>query len=134
MQKRPLSLTIIGWWLVLSAIFTAYSVLTIHSNPLAMQMLEKMGKSLTMHRALGLVGILVSAICAFGILKGLPWARVLYIVWTLISMAVMAFTLPMVSVLIISVAFFAVIAFFLFRPAANEWFAASGFQLHRNEA
>ena len=132
MDKRPLSLSIIGWWLAISAVFGVYSVLTMQSNPTVMQMIEKAGTSLAMHQAFSAAGIVVAAICAYGIFKGLPWARVLYIGWTVVSLAVMAFVLPMVSVLILSVAFFAVIAFFLFRPAANDWFAARGFQLHRN--
>jgi hypothetical protein len=134
MTKRPLSLTIIGWWLAISAVFGIYGLLTMQSNPTVMQMIEKAGSSLAMHQAFSAVGIVVAAICSYGIFKGLPWARVLYIVWTVVSLAVMAFVLPMVSVLVLSVVFFAVISFFLFRPAANEWFAARGFQLHRNAA
>jgi hypothetical protein len=64
----------------------------------------------------------------------LPWARVLYVVWGLISLVVTAFMLPIISVMAVSAIFWAVIAFFLFRPAANEWFAARGFALHRTEA
>jgi len=127
-------LTIIGWWLAISAVLTAYSVLTIQSNTLAMQMLEKAGASLALHRMVGVVGTVVAVICAYGVLKGLPWARVLYVVWGVIALATTAFIMPIISVMAMSAVFLAIIAFFLFRPVADEWFAARGFQLHRNEA
>ena len=132
MQKRPLSLTIIGWWLAIAAVFGIYGLLTIQSNAVAMRMIEQMGTSLAVHRTVGVVGIIVSAACAYGVLKGLPWARVLYAVWGAVSLAFSISIMPIVSVIILGVLFYAVIVYFLFRPAANEWFAARGLQLHRS--
>jgi len=132
MHKRPLSLTIIGWWLALSAAFGVLGLFTIQSNPVAMKMIEKAGTSLAMHQAYSAIGIVVTAICAYGIFKGLPWARVLYMGWAVVSSGVMFLVMPMVSVVVLSLAAFLLIGFFLFRPAANDWFAPRGLQLHRN--
>lgn len=134
MEKRPLSLTIIGWLLVLSGVFGLYSVLTMGSNPQAMEMMQAMGVSPTYQRIMGILGCVVSLICAYGVFKGLPWSRVLYVVWSVISLAINLAVMPMMSVIILGLIFLAIIGFFLFRPAADQWFAAKGFQLHRNAA
>ena len=50
------------------------------------------------------------------------WSRFLSIGWSLIGFAMSVLTIPVTSMLVIGVAFVAVIAFFLFRPKANAWF------------
>jgi hypothetical protein len=134
MEKRPLSLTIIGWFLVITAIFGLYAALTMASNPVAMRMLEEMHTSLRFQQAMGVVGTIIALACAYGIFKGLPWSRVLYVGWGIVGLIIGFFTSPMKSVLILSLVFLAVIGFFLFRPVADRWFAAKGLQLQRGEA
>ena len=134
MSKRPLSLTIIGWWMLLAAVFTAYSVLTMGSNPIAARMIEQMHVSLLFQQILGGIGAIVSLVSAYGVFKGLPWSRVLYIGWSIIALGVGLVTSPVKSIVLLSVIFFGVVAFFLFRPAADRWFAARGLQLQRQEA
>ncbi len=131
MDKRPLSLTIIGWFLVVTGLFGLYSSLTIGSNAIAMRMIEEAGMSLRVQQAMGVIGCIVALACAYGVFKGLPWSRVVYVGWSIIGFAIGFFTSPMRSVLILGVIFVAVIAFFLFRPAADRWFAAKGLQLRR---
>ena len=81
MGKRPLSLTIIGWLLILFTVLGLYGVITMGSNPVAMKMLEQMHVSLAFEQAWGTLGAVINLACAYGILKGLPWSRVLYVVW-----------------------------------------------------
>lgn len=134
MEKRPLSLTIIGWFLVVTSLFSLYSVLTMGSNELAMRMLDDMGVSLRFQQAMGVIGTIIALVSAYGIFKGLPWSRVLYVGWGIIGLAIGFFTSPMRSVLILSLIFLAVIAYFLFRPTADRWFAAKGLQLQRADS
>lgn len=134
MEKRPLSLTIIGWFLVVTSLFSLYSVLTMGSNELAMRMLDDMGVSLRFQQAMGVIGTIIALVCAYGIFKGLPWSRVLYVGWGIIGLAIGFFTSPMRSVLILSLIFLAVIAYFLFRPTADRWFATKGLQLQRADS
>jgi phosphate/sulfate permease len=131
MEKRPLSLTIIGWLLVVTGLFGLYSSLTIGSNEVAMRMIEDMGVSLRFHQALGIVGCIIALACAYGVFKGLPWSRVLYVCWGVISLVIGVFTSPIPSALIVGAIVLAVFAYFLFRPAADRWFAAKGLQLQR---
>jgi hypothetical protein len=134
MEKRPLSLTIIAWWMILGAAITVYSVATMGSNPVAMRLLQQGHVPLQFQQAMGVIALLVSGICAYGIFKGLPWSRVLYVGWSIVGMAIGLYTSPIKSIIILSAVFLVVIAFFLFRPAADRWFAATGLHLQRQGA
>ena len=131
MGKRPLSLTIIAWFLVVTALFGLYGAATMGSNPLVMKMIEQSGVSLLVEQVWGAIGSVVTLAVAYGIFKGQPWSRVLYVVWGIIGLVVGYFISPMPLVLMLSVVFLIVISAFLFRDRANEWFAARGFALHR---
>jgi hypothetical protein len=134
MNKRPLSLTIIGWCLAISVAFGIYGLFAIQSNAVAMQMIQRAGLSLAAHRTFTAISLVGTAACSYGVFKGLPWGRVLYVVLGVIGIAVGWWIMPIISVTAFNVLFYAVIVFFLFRPRANEWFAARGFQLQRDEA
>ena len=132
MANRPLSLTIIGWFLIISGLFGLYGALNIRSNEIAMRMIEDMGMSVGLQQAVSVFGALIALACAYGIFKGQPWSRVLYVGWAVISLAIGFATSPMRGVILLSFLFVAVVAFFLFRPAADEWFRAKGLQLQRS--
>ena len=131
MEKRPLALTIIGWFLIIGGLFSAYSALTVGSNEMALRMMEDSGMSLRFQQALAVIGALVGLVSAYGIFKGLPWSRVLYVGWSVVTIVIALFTSPFKGMLLLSVAIVAVIAYFLFRPDADAWFAAKGLQLQR---
>ena len=131
MGKRPLSLTIIAWFLVIFALFGLYGAATMGSNPMIMAMIEASGVSLLFQQVWAAIGCLVTLAVAYGIFKGQPWSRVLYVVWGVIGVVVGYFISPMPLALMLSVVFLIVISAFLFRDRANEWFAARGFALHR---
>ena len=134
MEKRPVSLTIIGWLLVVFALFGIYGLVTAGSNPIVVPMLAKMGISLALYEAWGALGIIIGLVCAYGILKGQPWSRVLYLVWGIIGLVVGLYISPIKSVLVISLIFLIVICVFLWTNAANDWFQARGLMLKREAA
>jgi membrane protein YdbS with pleckstrin-like domain len=134
MEKRPLSLTIIGWLLVVFTLFGLYGLATMGSNPVATKMLEQMHVSLRFEQAWGLLGSVVNLVCAYGILKGIPWSRVLFVVWGVIGLVVGFYISPIKYVLVFSLVFIVVIAAFLWTNAANDWFQARGFMLKRERS
>jgi hypothetical protein len=134
MSKRPLSLTIIAWFLIVFSLLGLYSVLTMGSNPVAMKMLEKMPVSLMFQQVWGVINCIITLICAYGILKGQPWSRVLYVVWGIIGLVVGFYITPMKYLVILSLLFLVVISAFLFSLSGNEWFAARGFALKREDS
>jgi hypothetical protein len=131
MEKRPLSLTIIGWLLIVLTLFGLYSILTMGSNPIAVKMLAQMHVTLMFQQIWGTINCVITLICAYGILKGLPWSRVLYLVWGVIGMGVAFYTSPIKSLIVFSLIILVVICAFLWTNNANDWFSARGFMLKR---
>ena len=131
MEKRPLSLTIIGWLLIVLTLFGLYSILTMGSNPMAVKMLAQMHVTLLFQQIWGTINCVITLICAYGILKGLPWSRVLYLVWGVIGMGVAFYTSPIKSLIVFSLIILVVICAFLWTNNANDWFSARGFMLKR---
>lgn len=134
MEKRPLSLTIIGWLLVVFTLFGLYGVITMGSNPVAMKMIEQMHMSLRFQQLWGTIGALINLACAYGILKGLPWSRVLYVVWGIISLVAGFYIAPIKAILVVSLIILVAISAFLFTNNANDWFSARGFMLKRERS
>jgi len=133
MQKRPLSLTIIAVFLGLFSLLGLYGTLTMGSNPEAMKMLDQSRVPLMFLQVWGVIGCVITLACAYGIWKGLPWSRVLYVVWNVIGILVSFVTTPQQALILVSIVIFVVIAAFLFTNRANEWFAARGFALKRED-
>jgi hypothetical protein len=131
MDKRPLSLTIIAWLLIVFALLGVYGVFTMGSNPIMTKALAEMHVPLLFEQVWGTVGVLVNFVVAYGIFKGLPWSRVLYIVFGAIGLVVAFFTSPMKAVIVISLILLIVISVFLFSNTANDWFSARGLMLKR---
>ena len=131
MTKRPLSLTIIAWVLVVLSLLALVGAFTMGSNPAMMKAIEQMHMSLALEQAWTVVGVIMNLIIAYGIFKGQPWSRVLYVVWGVIGLVVGFFISPMKAALVLSLIVLVVISYFLFSERANEWFSARGFMLRR---
>ncbi|HEX5237654.1 MAG TPA: hypothetical protein VFW39_04230 [Sphingomicrobium sp.] len=131
MEKRPLSLTVIAWILIVLGLFGLYGAATMGSNPMAAKMLANSPVPLVVNQVWGVIGCLVSFIVAYGIFKGQPWSRVLYVVWTIIQILVGLYISPVKALLVFSLIVLVVISIFLFSAKANDWFSARGFMLKR---
>jgi len=131
MTKRPVSLTIIGWIQILSALAGIYTALTLSSNPMMVKMQEQTHVPLIYNQISTAIGVIVSLLVAYGIFKGQPWSRVLFVVWGIISLIVGFYTIPIKAALVVSVIFLVVFSIFLFGEKANDWFSARGFMLKR---
>jgi hypothetical protein len=131
MEKRPVSLTIIAWLLIVLSILGLIGVFLIGSNQQVVDKLAEMHMSMMFLQVWSVIGTLVNLICAYGILKGLPWSRVLYVVWGIIGIAVGFYTSPQKASIVISLIFLVIFSIFLFGEKANVWFQARGFMLNR---
>jgi len=134
MQNRPTSMTVIGVLLIIFALLGLVGVFTMGSNPAATKMLEQMHVSLAFEQAIGVITALVNLACGYGVLKGQPWSRVLYVVWSVISVGISLYTSPMKGLVVFSLIFLVIIAGFLFTNTANDWFSARGFMLKRERS
>jgi len=134
MQTRPLSLTIIGWLLIVFSLFGLFGVVSMGSNAAAMKMLEQMHTSLLFQQVWGVLGAIINVAVAYGIFKGLPWSRVLYVVWGIVGLVVAAYTSPIKVAVVVGLIFLVVISAFLFTNSANDWFCARGMMLKRERS
>ena len=134
MAKRPLSITIIAWLLIVLTVLGLIAAFAMGSNPVMTKTLEQMHMSLAMYQGWVVLNAIVTLVCAYGFLKGLPWSRVLYIVFGIIGLIVSYYISPMKAAILISLLILIVVAFFLFRENANDWFQARGFMLKREVA
>jgi ABC-type uncharacterized transport system permease subunit len=131
MEKRPLSLTIIAWVLIVLSAIALVGVFTMGSNPVMMKAMEQMHISLAFEQAWTVVGVIINLIVAYGIFKGQPWSRVLYVVWGIIGLVAGFFISPMKAALVLSLIILVVISLFLFGEKGNDWFSARGLMLKR---
>ena len=134
MEKRPTSMTVIGVLLIIFALFGLYGMVMAGSNPMMTQMLTQMHMSLLMYQAYTAVGLVVSLLCAYGIFKGLPWSRVLYLLWGIIGLVVGMYISPIKAALVLSLVFLVIICGFLWTNTANDWFSARGLMLKRERS
>lgn len=131
MEKRPLSLTIIAWLLIILSLLALVGTFTLRSNPAMMKMMDQMHVSILLYQAWTVFGVIIDLIVAYGILKGEPWSRVLYVVWSVIGLVVGFFITPQKAYLVLGLIILIVFSIFLFSEKANGWFSARGLMLKR---
>ena len=123
-MKRPTSVTVIAWILiVMSSISLVTSVLTFN-NPMMREVMAQSPLPLSVQFAMMYVGLLVTLVSGIAMLKGRNWARFLYVGWSVIGFIVGLVTSPMKAAMIPGIVVFAIIALFLFRPKATAYFTA----------
>ncbi|KEZ04256.1 hypothetical protein GQ57_20225 [Burkholderia sp. MSh2] len=124
-MKRPTSLTILGWLLVVLDVGNLVYLPLLLSNPLAIELLSqyRVRPGVTI-----LVGLIVAVSCivaGVAILKGREWGRTLYVGASVAGLAISAVTMPtdmtMVVALVPSALLFALFACLLYRRPATEY-------------
>lgn len=131
MEKRPLSLTIIAWVLIVLTVLNLIGIAMMRSNATMMQAIGQMHVSIAFLQIWGVIGAIVTLLCAYGILKGEPWSRVLYVFWGILGLVVSAYTAPVKAGLVLGLIILVVISVFLWTNNANDWFQARGLMLKR---
>jgi len=122
-MQRPTSVTVIAWIIiVLSGISLISSTFSLN-NPLARELMAKSLLPISVQFAMLYFGLLLSIAAGIWMLKGQNWARLLYVIWSIIGLVVGLITSPIKVAMIPGLVFFIIITFFLFRPVANEYFS-----------
>ncbi len=124
MKERPISITIISWFLIVTNIMSVIVTLVNINNPDVKAMMQLSALSLEVQYLMMVIGLIISISCGFLMLSGNVIGRNLYMVWTILSLSIALFTSPLKTLLIPGIIFFMVIAFFLYRPKANQYFLA----------
>ncbi len=121
-MKRPTSVSIIAWFLIVTAVFSALSGLYGMNDPLTRSLMAKSALSVSLQYGLMYVGLTITLVAAVAMLKGLVWGRSLYLGWGVVGLLIGALTAPMKAALIPGALLLIVIGFFLYRPKANAFF------------
>jgi hypothetical protein len=132
-QKRPVSLTIIAWVLIVLSLLALVGIFTMRSNAAMMKMMDQVPVSVLTYQGWSVLGVIIDLIVAYGIFKGQPWSRVLYVVWSVIGLIVGFFITPQKAYLVFGLIVLVVISIFLYSEKANDWFSARGFMLKRED-
>ena len=129
MKERPTSITVVSWILIISGVLALIMNIVNIYNPMAQEMAQKlMSKSpipANIQYIMTYAGLLITLVCGIAMLKGKNWARLLYVGWSVAGFLIAMVTSPLKTILIPGIIFFLIIAFFLFRPKANEYFKAA---------
>ncbi len=120
--QRPTSVTVIGWILLVLGAIGFLGLLCSLGNPMARQAMAASPVPFPVQIALSAVGLGVSIVSGFFLLKGANWARFLYIVWSVAGFAFSLATSPAKLMLVPGIAIFLVIAAFLLAPKASAYF------------
>ena len=123
---RPTSITVIAWILIASSAINQISFYMSHGNALAQSLMAQSPLPVAAQYAIGYVGIVIQLVCAAAWLKGLAWGRAVYIGWGGIGLVIGFITSPSKGAMIAGAVVFAIIVFFLLRPAAHAYFARGG--------
>lgn len=128
MKKRPTSVTVIAWILIVTGgIGLVMNTLTM-GNPMIQEMMSRTSLPIPTQYVMAYAGLLVTVVSGIALLKGINWARFLYVGWSVIALVVGIATTPIKAGLIPGAVVLIVIAFFLFRPKVNEYFAVAEVQ------
>jgi hypothetical protein len=92
-------------------------------NPTVKEQMNKGPMPVPVQFALICVGLAADLVSGVFMLRGKAWTRILYVGWTLLGFGIGLATSPVKTAMIPGFVLFSVIAFFLFRPKANEFFA-----------
>lgn len=121
-MKRPTSVTVIGWLLiVMGGIALIVSTLSIH-NPETQQMMAQSLLPIWVHYLMLYVGLAISIVSGAAMLKGENWSRYLYVGWSIFAFATSIFTTQLKAAMMPGLVIFIVIAIFLFRQPASDYF------------
>jgi hypothetical protein len=124
MAKRPVSLTILGWYLIVAALAGAASFWLLRDNPRIAAAIAATPVSPAIQLTVAAIGVLVSAVSGYGVLRGYEWSRWLYIGWMVLVTLYGILTAPALLLIGLNVVIVAIFAFFLFRRPAEDWFSA----------
>ena len=127
LPRRPIGVTVIACILVVAPFGGALLVLAAIAVPEAgteaTRSLHAMGVSVPALLLQSAVGGLVCIVCGIGLLGGRNWARVTYLVWCGVSMVLSCVQYGLKPDYALSLIFYAVIAYFLLREDASDYFS-----------
>lgn len=123
MNKRPTSITVISWIMIVIGVISLVSTAYTLNNPMALEIMAQSPMSIATQITFMYVALVVTLVCGVGFLKGKNWARILYVVWTLSALLMQVVMSQVSAAMIPSIVVFLIVVLFLFRSKANIYFS-----------
>jgi hypothetical protein len=125
MKKRPLSVTVISWILIVIGALSIATEMAMRDNPMVRDMMARTPMPVSVQYALQYLGLALTVVSGIFMLRGKAWARLLYVAWGAVGLLIGLATSPVKMAMIPGTVIFAIIVFFLFRRSAGEYFSPS---------
>jgi len=125
MKKRPTSVTVISWILIIMGGISLITSTISLNNPMAKELMSRSPMPISIQHLMLYMGLLIMIGCGIAMLKGQNWARLLYVIWSIVGFVIGIATSPIKAAMIPGIIIFLIAAFFLFRPKANAYFAGT---------
>ena len=122
MNKRPTSVTIIAWFIIVTCALSIVITPINFRNPEVIAILEKSPVPVNVQLALGVFIASLNLICGVFMLMGKNWARLLYVTVAVLGFGFSVITSPMKMMLIPGLLVFVLIVVLLFMPGPSAFF------------
>ena len=122
-MKRPKSVSIISWLLIIASIISLVSTVASYGNPIAHELMAQSPIPIPLQYVMTFVGLTLMLVCGIMMLKAKNWARNLYVAWSVFGLIIGVITSPIKAMMIPGAVFLGIVAFFLYRPKVNSYFA-----------
>jgi hypothetical protein len=123
MNKRPTSVTVIAWIIIVIGVISAVSTVAMFDNPMVVDLMKKSPIPIPLQYAITTLGLLIMIVSGTAMLKGRNWARLLYVIWSATGLLIGLATSPVKASLFPGLVFLTIVTFFLFRPKASKFFS-----------
>jgi len=122
MNKRPTSITIVSWFLIVTGVISLVAPLITYGNPEVSKLMDLSSVPVPIQYLMMIVGVTIILYSGIGMLLGKKFARTLYVSWTPLALIYALATSPVKILIAPSLLFFLIIVFFLFRKNSNAYF------------
>lgn len=122
-RKRPVSVAISCWFLILASLVSLPSAWVGRNDPAMLAWMAHSPIPVPVQVAILFGNLGITLLTAVAMLQGYRGARTVYVVWSVIDTAIALATVPDRMVVLPGIFLFVVICAFLYSPKSNAWFS-----------
>lgn len=124
MKRRPLAVTIVSWYLIISGIITLIAIPFSLNSEITQKVLANTPVPIGIQYAIMFSGLVVSIASGVAMLKGHNWGRVLYVIWQLLALTYTVTTSPIRATVIPGSIIYIIVVFCIINVKANVYFSS----------
>ncbi len=121
--RRPVSVAISCWFLILGSLSSLVSAWLGRKEPAMLAWMARSAIPAEVQYAILLAGLCITLAAAVAMLQRHRGARMIYVLWSVVDIAIGLATVPDKAVVLPGIVAFVVMCAFLFSPKSNAWFS-----------